>query len=163
MTSSCGGLPWRVRWKCWSPRKSVAWFLSKTLHLVDTPLLRLARGRISIGWGYPVLLLTTTGARTARQRTVTLLYIDRGDDEVAVIGSHFGRPKHPAWYHNLNADPTCTVEIRGRRWRATSRSANRDERVEIWAQALHLYAGYEKYLEWTEGRVPPVLILTPET
>ena len=143
-------------------RKPVAWFLSKTLHLIDTPLLRLTRGRISIGWGYPVLLLTTTGAKTGRKRTVTLLYIDRGDDEVAVIGSHFGRPDHPAWYHNLNADPACTVVIGRRNWPATSRLADSDERAEIWAQALHLYAGYDKYLEWTEGRVPPVLILTPQ-
>ena len=143
-------------------RKPVAWFLSKTLHLVDTPLLRLTQGRVSIGWGYPVLLLTTTGARTGRQRTVALLYIDRGDDEVAVIGSHFGRPEHPAWYHNLNADPICTDEIGGRKWRAASRSSDSDERAEIWAQAVHLYAGYDKYLEWTEGRVPPVLLLTPE-
>ena len=142
--------------------RPVAWFLSKTLHFVDTPLLRLIRGRVSIGWGYPVLLLTTTGGRSGRQRTVTLLYVDRGDDEVAVIGSHFGRPDHPAWFHNLNADPACGVEIGRRKWRAASRLADSDERAEIWAQALQLYAGYDKYLEWTEGRVPPVLILTPE-
>jgi deazaflavin-dependent oxidoreductase (nitroreductase family) len=143
-------------------RKPVAWVLSKTLHLFDTPLLRLTKGRISIGWGYPVLLLTTTGAKTGRQRTVTLLYVDRGDDEVAVIGSHFGRRDHPAWYHNLNSDPACRVAIGRRTWRAVSRPADPDERAEIWAQALHLYAGYDKYLEWTEGRVPPVLILKPE-
>ena len=57
--------------------RPVSWFLSKTLHLVDTSLLRLIRGRVSIGWGYPVLLLTTTGGRSGRQRTVTLLSDNR--------------------------------------------------------------------------------------
>ncbi len=143
-------------------RKSVAWLLSKTLHFVDSPLLRLTSGHVSLGWGYPVLLLTTTGAKSERQRTVTLLYVDRGDDEVAVIGSHFGRPDHPAWFHNLNADPVCIVQIGRRKWRARSRVVDADERAEIWAQALYLYAGYDKYLEWTKGRLPPVLILMPE-
>ena len=142
--------------------KPVSKFMSKTLHLVDVPLLRLTQGRLSFVWGYPVMLLTTTGAKSGRRRTVPLLYVDRSDDEIAIIGTCFGNTKHPAWYHNLNAEPSCKVEIAGRAWGASSRSANEDERAEIWAQAMRNFSGFDVYLGWTEGRVPPVLILTPD-
>ncbi len=154
--------PWAAPIEKLLTLKPVSQAMAKTMHHIDTPLLRLSRGRLSIGWGYPVMLLTTTGAKSGRERTVPLLYVDRGDDEVAVIGTRFGNTKHPAWYHNLNANPSCTVEIKGRKWQASSRSANEDERAEIWRQAVANYSGYDKYKEWTEGRVPPVLILTPE-
>ena len=142
--------------------KPVSQVMSKTMHLIDVPLLRLTKGRLSIAWGFPVVLLTTTGAKSGRRRTVPLLYVDRGEDEIAIIGTRFGNTKHPAWYHNLNADPTCQVEIKGRSWMASSRFANEDERAEIWSQAVRNYSGYDVYKNWTEGRVPPVLILTPE-
>ena len=74
------------------------------MHLVDRPLLRLTRGRLSFASGYPVLLLTTTGAKSGRSRTIPLLYVEWGDG-IAIIGTRFGSTRHPGWYHNLRADP----------------------------------------------------------
>src|SRR3954465_11096285 len=59
---------------------------------------------------FPVLLLTTTGARTGRRTTVPLGYaVD--DGRVFVVASKAGAPQHPAWFHNLRANPSVTVEL----------------------------------------------------
>ena len=130
-----------------------------TLHLLDRPLMRLTGGRVSSVVGYPSLLLTTTGAKSGRPRTVPLLYVDIGD-RLGIIGSRFGSEKHPGWYHNLRADPTATVEIKGKRRRYTTREADEDERADIWRRAVAMYPGYDKY-KARAGRRIPVIVLEP--
>ena len=134
-------------------------FFRKTMHRIDRPLLRLTRGRLSFASGYPVLLLTTTGAKSGKPRTIPLLYIERGDS-LAVIGTRFGSTRHPGWYHNLRARPEATVEIKGERRTYTAREAEGDEREEIWARAVRMYSGYERYGS-RAGRKIPVMVLTP--
>ena len=152
--------PWAPALETLTRRRVVArGILSKTMHHIDVPLLKLSRGRLSMTFGYPVLLLTTLGVKSHRSRTVPLLYVDRGSNAVAIIGTSFGSTKHPAWYYNLKAEPDCTVEIKGQHWRATAREATPEEREEIWAQAVRNYSGYEAYKDWTEGRVPPIFVL----
>src|SRR5215212_11471418 len=58
----------------------------------------------------PMLLLDHKGARSGRQRTTPLLYVDDGDD-VVIVASKGGNPKNPAWFHNLKANPDTTVQI----------------------------------------------------
>src|SRR5829696_6193235 len=60
---------------------------------------------------FPILLLTTTGARTGRRVTVPLGYAVDDDGRVFVVGSKAGADRHPAWFHNLRADPSVTVEL----------------------------------------------------
>lgn len=133
--------------------------LSRVMHRIDRPLLRLTRGRLSFAAGYPVLLLTTTGAKSGKPRTLPLLYVE-WEDGIAVIASRFGKTRHPGWYHNLRAHPQATVEIKGERRTYTARQAEGDEREEIWSQAANMYSGYEKYAG-RAGRKIPVMILTP--
>lgn len=134
-------------------------FFRRVMHLVDRPLLRLTRGRLSFASSYPVLLLTTTGAKSGKSRTLPLLYVER-DDGIAIIASRFGSTRHPGWYHNLRANPQATVEIKGERRTYTARQAEGDEREEIWSQAANMYDGYETYAA-RAGRKIPVMILTP--
>jgi deazaflavin-dependent oxidoreductase (nitroreductase family) len=134
-------------------------FFRKVMHRIDRPLLRLTKGRVSFASSYPVLLLTTTGAKSGKQRTVPLLYVRRGDD-VAIIGTRFGSTHHPGWYHNLRARPEATVEIRGRRQRCVAREANEDERAEIWQRAVDMYSGYGRYEPRARRRIP-IMVLTP--
>jgi deazaflavin-dependent oxidoreductase (nitroreductase family) len=61
---------------------------------------------------FPILLLTTTGARTGR-RTTTPVGFGVDGDRVYVVGSKGGGPSHPAWFHNLRANPSVTVELGG--------------------------------------------------
>ena len=130
--------PWwdRLRVSIVSSR-AVAPFLRKTMHLADRPLLRLTRGRLSLASGYPVLLLTTTGAKSGKPRTIPLLYVECGDG-IAIVGTRFGSTRHPGWYHNLRARPEATVQIRGERRAYIAREANDDEREEIWARVAKM-------------------------
>ncbi len=61
------------------------------------------------GWA-PLILLTTTGAKTGQRRIIPLMYVSDGD-RVLAIASKGGSPKHPLWYHNLLAHPEVTVEV----------------------------------------------------
>ena len=135
-------------------------FFRKWLHRVDVPLLRLTGGRVSFASGYPVLLLTTTGAKSGKERTVPLLYVER-DDGFAIIGTRFGSQQHPGWYHNLRKKPEAVVEIKGKRYECASRETDGDERVEIWKAASQMYEGYDAYAPRANRKIP-VLVLTPK-
>ncbi len=139
--------------------RPVASFFRRTMHLIDRPLLRLTKGRLSFASGYPVLLLTTTGAKSGKPRTVPLLYVE-WDDGIAIMGTRFGSTRHPGWYHNLRAHPESTVEIKGERRTYSAREAREDERDEIWSRANRIYSGYEKY-RVRAGRKIPLMVLRP--
>ena len=115
---------------------------------LDPPLLRLTGGRVSSVYPVPVMLLTTTGAKTGLPRTLPLLYLDDGDD-IILIASNYGRTSHPAWYRNLVANPRVEV-LAGRKSGAYSATEITDaaERDRAWDLALDMYAGYGDY----EGR-----------
>jgi deazaflavin-dependent oxidoreductase (nitroreductase family) len=66
-------------------------------------------------------------------------------DGLGLIASNFGGVKHPAWYHNLKANPDATVSMEGDSWHGTARPATPRERDEIWAKALEIYPGLRKY------------------
>ena len=152
--------PWWIRFvaSIVSSRLGASFF-RKTMHRIDRPLLRLTKGRLSFASAYPVLLLTTTGAKSGKPRTVPLLYLEVSDG-IAVIGTRIGSTSHPGWYHNLRARPEATAEIKGERRTYTAREAEGDERAEIWERAARMYSGYERY-DARAGRKIPVMVLTP--
>src|SRR2546423_5795306 len=80
------------------------WFFVNLGNRIDPTLMRLSRGWVSTGMGQQVLLLTHAGARSGKQRDTPLLYMTDGEDLV-LIASKAGNAKHPAWYHNLKANP----------------------------------------------------------
>lgn len=128
-------------------------------HHIDRPLLWLSRGHVSLAFGIPTLMLTTTGAKSGRERSVPLLYIQHGDD-VVVIGTRWGSTKHPGWHHNLRANARARVRVKGE-WRdVTARLATPEEREQIWPQAVRIYPGYDKYLPRVGGREVPIYILS---
>jgi F420H(2)-dependent quinone reductase len=140
--------------------KPGAAFFRKVMHRIDRPLLRLTGGRISFASAYPVLLLTTTGAKTGKERTVPLLYVQREAGEIAIIGTRFGSTKHPGWAHNLRKLPEATVEIRGQRGPYRARDADDAEREEAWERAVRMYSGYARYEPRARRRIP-IFILMP--
>jgi deazaflavin-dependent oxidoreductase (nitroreductase family) len=127
---------------------------------VDPPLLRLTGGRFSTGVFFPVVLLTARGRRSGKPRTVPLVYFTQGDD-VILTASSFGRPKHPAWYLNVKANPEVELLGGGVRRRYLARETNGEERERLFALAERLYAGYGLYATRTGGRTIPVLVLRP--
>src|SRR5437764_14438205 len=111
---------------CAVPRKNRA---RTAFSVLNRGLYRMSGGRIGGRMkGAPILLLTTTGRRSGKRRTLPLLYIEDGD-RLAVIASKGGAPEHPAWYRNLTADPQVEVEVGRRRRRMRARTAEGDERT----------------------------------
>jgi F420H(2)-dependent quinone reductase len=107
----------------------------------------------------PLLLLTTTGRKTGKERTTPLLYVDDGEDLV-IIASNGGAPYHPAWYLNLKANPDVSVRVRERDLRARAQEARGEERRRLFARLVDAYSGYEDYQRRTEREIP-VIVLRP--
>lgn len=137
-----------------------AWFFINVTSKIDPWLLRKTDGRVSALPGQPVLLLVHTGAKSGRRRETPLVYALDGPN-VVLIASKGGDPKHPAWYHNLVANPDCELVARGRSGRYHAREAAGEERARLWALALDVYPGYATYQKRTGGRTIPVLVLEP--
>jgi F420H(2)-dependent quinone reductase len=139
------------------------WFFINVANPIDKRLLPLTRGRFSvaaIGSRVPVGMLTTTGAKSGQERRTPLTYLPDGDN-VVLIASKGGSPKHPAWYHNLSANPE--VRFLGKKGEHTYRAhdAKGRERDRLWAEVNDLYAGYETYQGRTGGREIPIVVLEP--
>lgn len=82
----------------------------------------------------PIVLVTMTGAKSGREICKPLLHIRDGDD-VVVIASNGGAPRHPAWYHNLVANPVVTIELGPDRWGATAVLTEGDDRRRLFERA----------------------------
>jgi deazaflavin-dependent oxidoreductase (nitroreductase family) len=125
-----------------------------TAHRLDQLVSKLTGGKRSfagIAAGLPAVILTTTGAKSGKPRTVALLGIPHPDG-VAVVATNYGVAKHPAWYHNLKANPAATVTIEGDTWDATARLATPGERDEIWAKGVEIFPGLTKEQAWAGDR-----------
>ncbi|MGX2995786.1 nitroreductase/quinone reductase family protein [Streptomyces sp. JNUCC 64] len=107
--------------------------------------------------GSDLLLLTATGARSGEERTVPLGYVAHGD-ELLVVGSNLGGPKHPDWYHNLLANPLVRVEVGADSFEAVAVPAEGGERDRLFAHVVASEPGYGEYQENT-SRVLPVVVL----
>jgi deazaflavin-dependent oxidoreductase (nitroreductase family) len=119
---------------------------------------RLSGGRVGGRlWGLPVVLLTTTGRRSGKQRTVPLCSFPDGGD-VVVIASFGGLDRPPAWWLNLEADPQAEL-LTGRERRAvTARNADPDERRRLWAEVTARAPGYLEYERRTTREIPVVIL-----
>ena len=104
-----------------------------------------------------MLLLDHLGAKSGQRRTSPLVYVDDGDD-VVIVASKGGHPKHPAWFHNLRANPDTVVQIGSERRAVRAREATAAERPRLWKAAVRTYAGYRGYQERTD-RVIPLVVL----
>lgn len=107
----------------------------------------------------PVLLLTTTGRRSGRARTVPLTYLTEGD-HILLAGSVGGNPWFPGWWLNLQANPQARIRLGGRTVAVVAREASPEERERLWPRFTAAYQGYAGYQSRTTRRIP-VAILTP--
>jgi deazaflavin-dependent oxidoreductase (nitroreductase family) len=104
-----------------------------------------------------MLLLDHVGARSGTKRTSPLLYVMDGSDLV-IVASKGGFPKHPAWFHNLLANPDTTVQIGSERRLVHARIGTPEERERLWALALRGYRGYDDYQARTDREIPLVVL-----
>lgn len=117
-------------------------------------------GQVGYEWnGVPILLLTTTGRRSDVPRTSALIFGRDGDD-LLVVASVGGGPKHPAWYLNLQADPRAAVQVRADHFDVAARTAGPEEKPRLWRVMQDLWPNYDVYQSRTE-RVIPLVVLSP--
>jgi deazaflavin-dependent oxidoreductase (nitroreductase family) len=138
-----------------------SWFFSRVQHHIDRPVHRLTNGRHTLASmlsGLPVVMLTTTGARSGKLRTSPVLGLP-SPDGLVVIASNYGQRHHPAWYHNLRANPDGEVTVDGvaRPFRASVAEGEKRER--IWLQALKVYPGWSRYERRAAHRAIAVFVL----
>ncbi|HET8758483.1 MAG TPA: nitroreductase/quinone reductase family protein [Solirubrobacteraceae bacterium] len=115
-------------------------------------LLRRTGGRIARPFGRRALVLTTRGRRSGRARSVPVQYFPDGDAMV-VVAANSGLPQPPAWYLNLRADPTATVELEGRRLQVRAEELPEAEATAFWPRVLATAPDYARYPERTGRRI----------
>ena len=143
--------------------RSVTGFFAPRIHRMDIALLELTKGRHSLGeiMGWPILEITTIGAKTNQPRRLPLLgFVD--SQKIAIVATGFGREHNPGWYYNLKTHPECDVLFNGRSGRYVARETEGEEYNYFWEMAVSYYAGYEKYRERAAPRRIPVMALEPK-
>ncbi len=125
------------------------WFARHVSTRLDPVLYRATGGAFTTSMGVVVNApLVTTGARSGQPREVQLTYFHDGPDPI-LIASNFGGEKHPAWYHNLKANPACRF---GGEDFIASEVTDSDEHARLYALAEQVYAGYGDYVAKTAPR-----------
>lgn len=105
----------------------------------------------------PMLLLTTTGARSGQPRTSPMMYATLSG-RMVLIASNMGAPRHPDWYHNLVTNPTVTIEVAGEEWTGRAMTVTGDERERLWAELLEGYPFFAEHQAKTGRQIPLIAV-----
>ncbi len=124
-------------------------------------LYRRTGGRIGHRTGHITnLLLTTTGRKSGKPRTVTLTYM-ADDDNYVLVASNGGSDRHPVWWLNLKKNPHAQVQVGNRTFVVDADEADGTERVRLWSKLKAYNPFYGQYEQITDRRIP-VVILRPD-
>ncbi len=107
--------------------------------------------------GAPLLLLTSTGAKSGAQRTNPMMYLSDAK-RLIVFASKGGAPTNPDWYHNLKANPEATVELGTERFTVRATELTGGERDEIYQRQATLYPGFAGYQAGTSRTIPVIAL-----
>lgn len=116
-------------------------------------------GQVGHEWqeGTTVLLLTTTGRKSGRERTTPLIYREH-DGDYLIVASNGGDDQPPAWFLNLEADPTAHVQVKADKFEARARVATEDEKPAMWAKMTDSWPHYDEYQAKTDRPIPVVVL-----
>lgn len=107
--------------------------------------------------GAPLLLLTTTGARSGQEHVTPLVYTT-DDGRMVIIASKGGAPAHPDWFHNLVANPDVTVELGAETFAARASVPHGEERQRLFDQQAAQMPNFAEYQRNTERQIPVVIL-----
>lgn len=141
-------------------RRAVTWYLIHIGGRVDPVLMRMSGGRINTTGTNAVVVLKHVGRKSGEERQTPLVYFTHGDD-VILIASKGGAPEHPAWLHNLRANPEVELYVGKAGGKYRAREAEGAEREKLWGLATQLNSGYDGYKERAGSRQIPVVVCTP--
>ncbi len=110
--------------------------------------------------GVEIAMLTTTGARSGRPRTLPVLGLSDGEDSI-LIASNFGRVRDPSWCHNLRADPRARIAVDGVSRDVVARELKGAEREVGYRRGEAIFPGFTHYRRWAANREIPVFRACP--
>jgi deazaflavin-dependent oxidoreductase (nitroreductase family) len=146
-----------------SRRERIVLFIHRGLDKRLSPLgvwaMRRTKGGLAGRWKVQVVLLTTRGRRSGKERTVVLQYFPDGEAMV-VVAANDGGEAYPGWYFNLQADPEARAEVSGRTMRVRAEELGPAESLAWWERMVELSPSYERYRRATD-RPFPVVRLVP--
>ncbi|MDT5001850.1 MAG: hypothetical protein QOK12_3955 [Mycobacterium sp.] len=105
----------------------------------------------------PIVLFTTTGAKSGKKRYVPLMRVEK-DGHYAMVASKGGDPQHPVWYHNVKAHPEVTVQDGDKVATLTAREIEGAEREQWWKLAVEAYPPYAEYQTKTTRLIPVFVV-----
>ncbi len=142
----------------------VSWVLSHTLHRIDKLVFRFTDGKrtfSSLVTGLPVIMLSTTGAKSGKVRTVPVLGLPDNERFVVFASGYGENAMRPAWYYNLRAESEARVSVEGVARPVVSYEAEGEERARLWRKGLKIYPGFAGYQQRTGEQRIPVMVLSP--
>jgi len=107
--------------------------------------------------GTKTLILTTTGRKSGEPRKAPLIYGEH-DGDYLVVASKGGADEPPAWYVNLKADPSATIQVWGEKLAVTARDATDAEKAELWPIMTAEWPAYDEYQKKTDRPIPVVVL-----
>jgi deazaflavin-dependent oxidoreductase (nitroreductase family) len=133
--------------------------LFKTFVGLHVRLYRWTGGRIgsSMSDGR-VLLLTTTGNKTGKTRTVPLMYIEDDTGDPVIAASFGGAPAHPAWFKNIEKNPRVRYQVRGREVAARAEVLPTEKRDALWKELTRRHPQFAGYEQKTARVIPMVAL-----
>jgi deazaflavin-dependent oxidoreductase (nitroreductase family) len=108
--------------------------------------------------GTPLVLIHHIGARSGIEHVTPLAYSAVDGDSIAIAASNGGSPKHPAWYHNIRANPAITVELGTRRFEATAEEQTGPARADLWPRLVAQFPDLAEFETRTDRLIPLFLL-----
>ncbi len=138
---------------------SVKDLMARGANVVHKGLVKGTGGRIGgTGFGMPVVILTTTGRKSGKERTTMLTAPIHDDDRVVLVASYGGDARNPAWFRNLRDNSAVELEMRGKKRSMVARVADEEEKNALWPEVVAAYKGYAQYQTKTERDIPLVIL-----
>lgn len=135
-------------------------WLVKFLTWLNVVIYRISGGRLmNKTEGCPVCLVTMTGHKSGKQKTIALMYTADAED-VLLVASLGGAPKNPLWYYNLKAQPAIEIQLGPIKRRMLAREASSEERRRLWPKVVASYPSFAAYQQKTTREIP-VFVCSP--
>ncbi len=103
--------------------------------------------------GYPICVVTTTGAKSGEPRAIPLIHLPHGDNKL-LVASQGGMPGNPAWYYNVAANPEVKILVAGQEQTYRARRVSDEEKAALWPHLLSLYPDFDEYQARTDRNIP---------
>jgi deazaflavin-dependent oxidoreductase (nitroreductase family) len=142
-----------------STANSVKDLIARAGNVVHRAVVTASKGRIGgTGFGMPVVVLTTTGRKSGKQRTTMLTTPVHDENRVVLVASYGGDDRHPAWFLNLRDNPDVELTLKGQSRAMKARVASAEEKAELWPEVTKAYKGYAQYQTRTDRDIPLVIL-----